>query len=211
MAVSRMALLTCSALFAASALLSGCGQSDAEQAQQAGIQGANQHNTAATKALASTDLPAFEHELFRQMDLPADTRRQFRVLETKNTPAGTYVLYSLPRNDGLAFAGRRADGSVAIYQARWPLAVTDPAKDLIVVRAIPPNNGINAPYGVLAGRVYNPFIEYVEIAYRDGHVDRIDVSHNRGFIAVRKAFDTRFVQVRGYSTNGTPYWEIDTR
>ncbi|TCP53714.1 hypothetical protein EV586_10558 [Tumebacillus sp. BK434] len=211
MAVSRMTLLTCSALFAASALLAGCGQSDAQQAQQAGIQGVKQNGTAATKALTAADYRAFESELFRQMDLPADTRRQFRILETKDTPGGTYVLYSLPQNDGLAFAGRQGDGKVTIYQARWPLAVTDPAKDLVVVRAIPPNNGINAPYGVLAGRVYNPFIEYVEIAYRDGHVDRMDVSHNRGFIAVRKAFDTRFVQVRGYSTNGTPYWEIDTR
>ncbi|ASS74554.1 hypothetical protein CIG75_05780 [Tumebacillus algifaecis] len=208
MAVSRMALFTCSALFAASALLSGCGKSDASQSGRAGIQ---QVDTAATTSLRKSDYKAFQEKLFQQLNLPADTKNQFRILETKNSAAGTYVLYSLPRNDGLAFAGRQADGSIVVHQARWPLAVTDPSQDLIVVRAIPPNNGINAPYGVLAGRVHNPFIETVEINYRDGHRERIDVSHKRGFIAVRKAFDTRFVQVRGYSTNGTPYWEIDTR
>jgi hypothetical protein len=207
MAISRIALLTCAAILASSTWLAGCGADD-KAAGRAGIQ---QVGTDRTLPLGPADYRAFEDALFKQMDLSPDLRKKFRILETKDTAGGTYVLYAIPGNDGLAFAGRRADGSIVLHQARWPLAVTDPNKDLIVVRAIPPNNGINSPYGVLAGRVYNPFIEYVEIQYRDGHTDRIDVSHNRGFIAVRKAFDPRFVQVRGYSTNGTPYWEIDTR
>ncbi|MFD2169431.1 hypothetical protein [Tumebacillus lipolyticus] len=208
MAVSRTSVFMLSALLVATSWLSGCGTKEDAKSGRAGIQQVTQ---GATSPLAPNDYPAFTAELFRKVSLPPDTRAQFRILETKNAGTGTYVLYSLPNNDGLAYASRLADGRIAIHQARWPLASTDPNKDLIVVRAIPPNNGINPPYGVLAGRVFNPFIEYVEINYRDGRTDRIDVSHNRGFIAVRKAFDPRFVQVRGYSTNGTPYWEIDTR
>ncbi|MGZ4111556.1 MAG: hypothetical protein ACXVP5_03855 [Tumebacillaceae bacterium] len=161
--------------------------------------------------LRSTDMKAFENALFLSLNPPADTKAQFRVLTTHDVGNGTYVLYQLPHNDGLAFAGRDAMGNVTIRKAQWPFAVTDPNKDLVVVQAVPPNNNVNPTYGVLAGRVYNPFIEYIEINYRDGHKEHLDVTHTRGFITVRKAFDPRFVEVRGYGMNGNGYWSIDTR
>ena len=164
-----------------------------------------------TKPLGPKDLKTFEVELFRQLSVPAESQQEFRILETKSVENGSYVLYSLPHNDGLAFAGRRDDGSVVLYKAHWPLAVTDDRQDLVVVRAVPPNNAVNPPYGVLAGRVYSPFIETIEVNYRDGRKERLDVTNSRGFILVRKSFDPRFVQVRGYGMNGNPYWSLDTR
>jgi hypothetical protein len=161
--------------------------------------------------LRSTDLKAFQNALFLNLNPPADTRAQFRILATRDAGNGTYVLYQLPNNDGLAFAGRDARGTITIRKAQWPFVVSDPNQDLVVVQAIPPNNSVNPTYGVLAGRVYNPFIEYIEINYRDGHKEHLDVSHTRGFITVRKGFDPRFVQVRGYGMNGNGYWSIDTR
>jgi len=164
-----------------------------------------------TAPLLSQDFASFEAELFRSLNISPDLQKQFRILETQDTANGTYVLYSLPNHDGMAFAGRHADGRVLLYKTHWPLVATDSAQDPVVVRAVPPNNNINPGYGVLAGRVYNPFIETIEVHYRDGHKERVDVSHTRGFLLVRPAFDPRFVAVRGYGTNGNPYWTIDTR
>lgn len=192
--------------------VSGCAQADGTPVpDRAQVQEIGGPAVTGTLPLRPGDMRTFEEELFRAMPVAAQARSEFRVLQTQDVAGGTYVLYAVPNNDGLAFAGRRADGSITVHHARWPMAVTDPAQDLVVVRAIPPNNEINPGYGVLAGRVYNPFIEHIEVNYRDGRKDRLDVSHNRGFIFVRKAFDPRFVQVRAYGTNGNPYWNIDTR
>jgi hypothetical protein len=206
----RFHLCLLSALLAAGALFAGCSSNATPKSDRAQVQELNGNKN--TLPLRPGDMGEFEDELFRLLTIrtPA-AQRQFRVLDTKNASTGTYVLYSLPNNDGLAFAGRRADGRIVIHQAHWPFVVRDPQHDLVVVRAIPPNNDVNPGYGVVAGRVYNPFIEHIEVNYRDGRKDRVDVTHNRGFIFVRKAFDTRFVQVRGYSMNGNPYWSLDSR
>jgi len=164
-----------------------------------------------TQPLRTADTRTFQTELFRHLRVAPDLQREFRVLTTANTPNGSYLLYSLPNNDGVAFAGRQADGKIALYKAHYPLTPTDATADPVVVRAIPPNNNINPGYGVLAGRVYNPHIETIEVNYRDGRRERIDVTHTRGFVLVRKGFDTRFVQVRGFGMGGNPYWQIDTR
>jgi hypothetical protein len=209
MKYARPAWLLCTALLAVSVALSGCGQNDASSKGEARIQ--TLPNGGATTPLRSTDLKSFEVELFRTLTVPTASQKDFRILDTKDTPTGTYVLYTIPNHDGAAFAGRRSDGSIVLYQAHWPLTQTDANHDLVVVRAIPPNSGINNGYGVLAGRVYNPFIETIEVNYRDGKRERLDVSHSRGFLLVRQGFDPRFVQVRGFGFNGNPYWNIDTR
>ncbi|MBL0386302.1 hypothetical protein JJB07_06495 [Tumebacillus sp. ITR2] len=208
MKFAQLSRLLFAALLTAAVTLSGCGkQNDVHE----GAKIQEVQNEGVTSPLRQNDLKTFEVELFRTLSVPTASQKDFRILDTKDTPLGTYVLYSIPNNDGLAFAGRRANGSVHLYQAHWPLTVTDPAQDLVVVRAIPPNSGINNGYGVLAGRVYNPFIETIEVNYRDGKKERLDVSHSRGFILVRPGFDSRFVQVRGFSFNGNPYWNIDAR
>ncbi|PWK13916.1 hypothetical protein [Tumebacillus permanentifrigoris] len=208
MKFARLSKLLFAALLTVSVALSGCGKNSDVQ-QGAKIQ--QVQNGGLTSPLRSTDLKSFEVELFRTLTVPTTSQKDFRILDTKDTPNGTYVLYTIPNNDGLAFAGRRADGSIVLYQAHWPLTVSDPSQDLVVVRAIPPNSGINNGYGVLAGRVYNPFIDTIQVDYRDGKTERLDVSHSRGFILVRPGFDSRFVQVRGFGFNGNPYWNVDTR
>jgi hypothetical protein len=197
-------------LVAALLFLGGCSSQASPDAQEKGahILATPEHGT---MPLGPNDLKPFEVELFRQLSVPPDTQKDFRILQTKSVPNGSYVLYALPHNDGLAFAGRRDDGSIVMYKAHWPLAVTDEHQDLVVVRAVPPNNAVNPPYGVLAGRVYSPYIETIEVNYRDGRKDRVDVTNTRGFIMVRKSFDPRYVQVRGYGMNGSPYWSLDTR
>ncbi|KEO81068.1 hypothetical protein [Tumebacillus flagellatus] len=208
MKFAQLSRLLLSALLLATVALTGCGKNDNVN-EGARIQEAQNGRT--TSPLQQTDLQTFEVELFRTLSVPTDSQKDFRILDTQDTPLGTYVLYSIPNHDGLAFAGRRADGSVQLYQAHWPMTVTDPAQDLVVCRAIPPNSGINNGYGVLAGRVYNPFIETIEVNYRDGKRERLDVSHSRGFLLVRPGFDSRFVQVRGFGFNGNPYWNLDAR
>lgn len=208
MKFARRSWLLFAALLALTVPSAGCGKTDNVH-EGAKIQ--EVQNGGRTAPLALNDLKTFEVELFRTLSVPPASQKDFRILDTKSTPIGTYVLYAIPNNDGLAFAGRRPDGSVVLYQAHWPLTVTDKTKDLIVVRAIPPNSGINNGYGVLAGRVYSPYIESVEVNYRDGKKERLDVSHSRGFILVRPGFDSRFVDVRGFSFNGNPFWHIDAR
>jgi hypothetical protein len=204
---SRMTSLLLTTLLSIGSCALGCAPQAAPD-EQAKIQ---QDTALNTKPLGDKDMKSFEVELLRQLNVPAEAQKQFRILEKTDADNGSFILYALPNHDGLAYAGRRTGGEVVLYEKHWPLAVSDPAKDLVVVRAIPPNNPVKPKYGVLAGRVYSPFIENIEVRYRDGQTDRVDVSHTRGFILVRKAFDPRFVQVRGFGMNGTPYWNIDTR
>jgi hypothetical protein len=209
--VSRLGSVLLTTLLAGALMtMSGCNHARS-QAQGYGDANVQDLPAQGMMPLRSSDMKAFEQALFLAIHPPADTRSQFRVLTTQNAGNGTYVLYQLPNNDGLAFASRDARGNITIRKAHWPFVVTDPDQDLVVVQAIPPNNSVNPPYGVLAGRVYNPFIEYIEVNYRDGHRERFDVTHTRGFITVRKGFDPRYVQVRGYGMNGNGYWGIDTR
>ncbi|HEU4962273.1 MAG TPA: hypothetical protein VFV52_00215 [Bacilli bacterium] len=208
MVASRLRRLALSAVVMAmsSTLVVGCNTVGGGQAKVQSVE-----LTGAAQPLSSADLQTFEDELFRQLNVSANQRRDFRILDTANVENGTYILYALPNNDALAFAQRGKNGRVVIREARWTFAVTDDNSDPVVVKAVPPGNAANPKYGILAGRVYNPYIESIEVNYRDGKKMRQDVTHTRGFIFVRKAFDTRFVQVRGYGMNGNPYWSIDTR
>lgn len=202
----RLALTT--ALLASTALLTGCNLTGGGDARVQTLEAEGQ-----ASPLRSADLQTFEDQLFRQLNTPASLRNEFRILDTADAENGTYILYSLGvnTNDALAFAQRSADGTLTIREPGWKFTPVNSASDPVVVKAVPPGNPANPKYGVLAGRIYNPYIESIEINYRDGHHTRHDVTHTRGFISIRKAFDPRFVQVRAYGMNGNPYWQIDTR
>lgn len=214
MALSRLHGLALCTVLAAATMLTGCAPEPTPESQPEKLNNLKLREpgpTTHTLPLRKGDYQTFENMLFTKLNMPTNDRNQFRILETKDVKNGTLVLYSMPRGDGLAFTGHNVNGGLTIFESNWPFTRRDD-QDLISVRAVPPNNNnFLQGYGILAGRVYSPFIENVVVSFRDGRNEKINVSHTRGFIIVRKGFDTRFARVRGYDMNGNPYWELDTR
>ncbi|MGB8954584.1 MAG: hypothetical protein WCC10_04375, partial [Tumebacillaceae bacterium] len=79
-------------LFVAALLaVSGCSPQASPDSQEKGthILATPEHGT---MPLGPNDMKPFEVELFRQLSVPKDSQKDFRILQTKSVPNGSYVL-----------------------------------------------------------------------------------------------------------------------
>ncbi|GAX90632.1 hypothetical protein [Effusibacillus lacus] len=158
--------------------------------------------------ISELDLPSVERQLLDQAGIREDTERPLVIRQTVHTKRVSYVLYSMPNNDGLAVVTKQGN-EVKILE-RIPVPPGDPNMNLVSYNTIIAGNPWDPDNGVLFGMVYNPYITSIETFFRDTSKERIDVTNSRGFIVIRPGTDTRFVQINAIGKGGL-WWTKDTR
>ncbi|WP_018131225.1 hypothetical protein [Effusibacillus pohliae] len=158
--------------------------------------------------VSELDLPVVERLLADHMKLSADRARSLQIRQTAHTRRVSYVLYSIPNNDGLAVVTKQG-GNVRILE-RIPIPPGDPQDQLVTYNTIIAGNPWDPDNGVLFGTVHNPYIKSIEAYFRDTTKIKADVTQSRGFIIIRPGTDTRFVQINAIGDGGL-WWTKDTR
>lgn len=159
--------------------------------------------------LSESDLPAFAAALKQSLNVSPDSFQKLSILTIRHTPTMTYLLYHLPKYEGLAVACK-THNQVRLLKPLVPVKHSGAPNDLVSVEAIPAGSAPDPSYGVLFGIVNSPSITQIDVRYRDSQVDRADVAHSRGFIFLRKNQDPRYVQISALS-KGVLLWTKDTR
>jgi hypothetical protein len=142
------------------------------------------------------------------MGVLPDRDRPLKLVQTAHTKKVSYVLYSMPNNDGLAIVSKQ--GPDVRVLNRIPIVPGDPERKLVSYNTIVAGNPWDPDNGVLFGMVYNPYITHIEAFFRDTTKVKVDVTNPRGFIIVRPGTDTRFVHINALG-NGGLWWTQDTR
>ncbi|MFC4769050.1 hypothetical protein [Effusibacillus consociatus] len=158
--------------------------------------------------ISELDLPIVERQLLEGMKIRAAGERPLKIVQTAHTSRVSYVLYSMPNNDGLAVVSKQGP-NVRILN-RIPIVPGDPNKNLVSYNTIVAGNPWDPDNGVVFGIVYNPYIKTIEAFFRDTTKVKVDVTNPRGFIIIRPGADTRFVQINAIGDGGL-WWTQDTR
>lgn len=158
--------------------------------------------------ISDLDIPEVQRQLAESMRLRPNNDRALRIVQTAHTKKVSYVLYSMPNNDGLAIVSKQGP-DVRILN-RIPIIPGDPEKRLVSYNTIVAGNPWDPDNGVVFGMVYNSYITGIEAYFRDTTKVKVDVANQHGFIIVRPGTDTRFVQINAIGDGGL-WWTEDTR
>lgn len=158
--------------------------------------------------ISELDLPLVERQLLSEIRLASTKDRPLQIRQMAHSKRVSYVLYSLPNNDGLAVVTKQGP-DIRILE-RYAIRPGDPQSNLVSYATILPGNPWDPDNGVLFGRVYNPYVKSIEAFFRDTTKFRADVTDSRGFIIVRPGTDPRFVQINAIGDGGL-WWTKDTR
>ncbi|BCJ88065.1 LPS-assembly lipoprotein LptE [Effusibacillus dendaii] len=186
-------------------MLTGCGTPNqtAPKAKGLNIQAVGEQGP-----ISDSDIPAVEQQLRNDIKIKTLDERPLKITQTAHTKKVSYVLFSMPNNDGLAVVTKQG-GSVRILE-RLPIVSGDPKTNLVSYNTIIAGNRWDPDNGVLFGMVYNPYITGIEAYFRDTTKVKVDVKQSRGFIIVRPGTDTRFVQINAIGEGGL-WWTSDSR